>query len=411
MSDRPLHTQDNFYRKAQFNVELDVTGPVEDEDSLHRAMISFLAALQEDTELKVSSFYDITGIRQPEEKEDAAHTETKPTARIEFVVYNKLGVTALSKMRRFFGEAVHEKMRIPRITLQSGDDTFKAENFTIRYLFFPFVYKRDPDSWDKLYDLLGQHDRGYHEMMARQKARGKTARYILVEAACGDRVFRGTPPPDTTDKMKNPGSAINVTVVPYIETLLTRATGPVYVFDFGAGQYARHANHLRALFGDQVRVYAYDKYKANGKDPWRDGGVSNELPAGQRFDLVFSTYVLNVMTDEQEDRELAKAESLGGWQVHVVRDDLRSEIRRWLRDGKHPQVVDWFLNEFATPEEQQEFYDTEGYISKETLTEFVCFGYPTANGFQRQPNLEPKGYHYEADLSSPNSWVTWVASL
>ncbi len=214
MPDRPRHTQDNFYRKGQFHVEFDVSGAlVDDEDALDEAVMSFLWALQEETDLKVSSFYDIIKIEDPETDESLAKHDTFPTAKVEFVAYNKLGVTALGRLHRFFGDHIHEAMRMPAVTLHGGNDTFRANNFRIQYLFLPFTYRREPDSWDKLHDLLGQEDRGYRELMARQPPEEKKAMLyhgaFYVTVSCGDRVYVGAPlKSDTMDTQTQPGKAV-----------------------------------------------------------------------------------------------------------------------------------------------------------------------------------------------------------
>jgi len=104
----------------------------------------------------------------------------------------------------------------------------------------------------------------------------------------------------------------------------------VYILDFGAG----HGRHADALRGLGYKVYAYDPF--NGKqdaDPYT--GVSNKLPPKRdNFDLVFSAYVLNVMTEEDMLEALAEAEDYaeeGGFVLHTVRED--SDMKKKVEPG------------------------------------------------------------------------------
>lgn len=105
----------------------------------------------------------------------------------------------------------------------------------------------------------------------------------------------------------------------------------VHILDFGAGKVGRHANALRDL---GYTVYAYDPF--NGEqdaDPYT--GVSNKLPPkGEEFDLVFSAFVLNVMTKEDMLEALAEAEDYaeeGGFVLHTVRED--SDMKKKVEPG------------------------------------------------------------------------------
>ena len=101
-----------------------------------------------------------------------------------------------------------------------------------------------------------------------------------------------------------------------------------------------------------------------------------------------------------------------------VRDDLAWELetgivhyRLGLSAAEKPRVIRSFER---TPREEAELDDYlagTAPMSEQTITDFVCFGYPTARGFQRQPNLAPKGYHLVPGLSKENDWMTWEASL
>ena len=104
----------------------------------------------------------------------------------------------------------------------------------------------------------------------------------------------------------------------------------IKVLDFGAG-HGRHANALRGL---GYTVYAYDPFNGKGDaDPYTE--ISNKLPPqGEKFDLVFSAYVLNVMGKEDLLATVAEAEHYaeGGLVVHTVRED--SDMKKKVAPGE-----------------------------------------------------------------------------
>ena len=103
----------------------------------------------------------------------------------------------------------------------------------------------------------------------------------------------------------------------------------VKVLDFGAG----HGRHTNALRGLGYTVYAYDPFNGEGNaDPYTE--ISNKLPPkGEKFDLVFSAYVLNVMAKEDLLATVAEAEryAKGGCVIHTVRED--SDMKRKVEPG------------------------------------------------------------------------------
>ena len=90
------------------------------------------------------------------------------------------------------------------------------------------------------------------------------------------------------------------------------------ILDWGAGK-GRHSNYLREL---GYKVWSYDPY--NGEDTL-DGynKVSNNLP-NESYDLVFSSYVLNVIPKSQLNKVIKEIESFGNDSsivIHKVRED------------------------------------------------------------------------------------------
>lgn len=99
-------------------------------------------------------------------------------------------------------------------------------------------------------------------------------------AECGVPAYAGPVPADNTDT----NFPANKHIVSY-----AKASVPAggRILDYGAGRYARNAAGLREA---GFEVYAFDPFKGGG-DGWT--GVTKKLPAGEKFDLVFTAYVLN----------------------------------------------------------------------------------------------------------------------
>lgn len=234
--------------------------------------------------------------------------------------------------------------------------------------------------------------------------------------ACSDgRIYKGPTRPDTTDTQKKVGSAMHAlmgVILPLYEEKKKRArarTPEFYVMDYGAGKHARHANFLRDIEG--FKVFAFDKFKSTGGSGWEAGSIISTLPRHKRFDFVFSAYMLNVVTEDvQNDDILPEMESMGSRVAHIVRDDLKVEFGKWLPDPEHI-TTQWFLNVFASPAEIEEWEETRGYISDETMENFLCYGFETTRGFQRKVDLSHMGYVENRGLSRPRKWKTWTKGI
>ncbi len=96
------------------------------------------------------------------------------------------------------------------------------------------------------------------------------------------------------------------------------------ILDWGSGN-GRHSVFLR---NKNIKTYSYDPYIGSSNvDPYN--AVSNIKPATE-FDLVFTSYVLNVITPKEGEDVLRETERLSNnIIVHIVREDLR-----YLK-GKH----------------------------------------------------------------------------
>lgn len=158
------------------------------------------------------------------------------------------------------------------------------------------------------------------------------------------------------------------------------------MLDFGAGKYARNADWLR---GKGCKVYAYDPFNSNGSEGWEDGKISNKLPKGEKFDLVFSSFVLNVVPKHIEKSILKDIKKLKfKKQYHIVRyTDIHDTVYRALK--KKDKFVYKFFEEHYWKKKWGEIPEE---ISKETMKDFCRYGVQTSRGFQRVTDLEDSGF-------------------
>jgi len=194
-----------------------------------------------------------------------------------------------------------------------------------------------------------------------------------------DRMYTGDP-------LETGGTSIPGNAAPALRDLFAKGyiKKGMTVLDFGAGKFARNANYLR----DQgVKTFAYDPFNGTGTDGWN--GISTQLPS-ETFDVVFTSFVLNVVPDPIENELLKTVSNLGRKQYHITRNqDITNTVKNALA-RKDKLVGSFFLKYFATDEEKQMY--EEGTITPEVLQAFVKHGVQTSKGFQRIPYLEDKGY-------------------
>jgi hypothetical protein len=160
------------------------------------------------------------------------------------------------------------------------------------------------------------------------------------------------------------------------------------VLDYGAGKYGRNSKWLRE---QGLSVYSYDKFNgtssANG---WEE--VSNKLPR-DKFDVVFSSYLLNVVPIDVEKEIIKYCESNSTGNVfHVTRGRSGIVDMIWRNvSGKTRNRVMLSYIENNYPE----YYDkiVDGSITKEDAIELSTLGVQTAeDDFQRVPDLSIYGY-------------------
>jgi len=130
------------------------------------------------------------------------------------------------------------------------------------------------------------------------------------------------------------------------------------VLDYGAG-YGRNAEYLRER---GLTVYAYDPSADESVDGWTS--VSGKKPQ-QKFDVVLSTYVLNVVKKSIQDEILMEVENYGSVIIHIVRNDI-VDVVETLESGAMFQT----------------FLKIWGCEKRDNLS-VAEFGIPTRDGFQR----------------------------
>ena len=152
------------------------------------------------------------------------------------------------------------------------------------------------------------------------------------------------------------------------------------VLDYGAGTYGRNSNYLR---DNNVKTYAYDPFNGAKTDGW--SGVSTML-VHQQFDVVFTSFVLNVVPKYVEEDIIKQTESLGKSVIHIVRNtDIKVMVKAALK--KQDKIVMEFFKNYI--EECNLEIDE---ITDSVIDDFCRYGVQTSKGFQRVCYLEEYGY-------------------
>jgi len=157
------------------------------------------------------------------------------------------------------------------------------------------------------------------------------------------------------------------------------------VLEVGAGRTARNANWLRS---QGLKVYAYDPYWGTDVDGWK--GTSNTLPEDFRFDIAFSTYVLNVVSPATEKNILGKCEELAKKSFHITRnEDIFKTVKESIYKNKY--MKDFFIETF--PMDYKILCDLEeGILDDAVIWNYCRQGVRTGKDtFQRVPFLEETG--------------------
>ena len=148
------------------------------------------------------------------------------------------------------------------------------------------------------------------------------------------------------------------------------------VLDYGAG-HGRNSNFLR---DKGLKVYAYDPFNGTSVDGYV--GVSNELPK-DNFDVAFTSFVLNVLDETDEDAVISKLNNYASRVYHIIRNkDILDMIKNALKKG-NVKVVNSFKN----------FGGDINNYTDEDIAKFASAGTDTIKGFQRIPDLAAKGFN------------------
>jgi len=173
---------------------------------------------------------------------------------------------------------------------------------------------------------------------------------------------------------------------PYVRRLAKTLAPGTTILDYGAGKFARNADHLRQL---GFTVYAYDPFNGNGAEGYAKGSVSTRLPR-RKFDLGLTCYVLNVVPEPVEAEIVAQVARLSREQVHVTRNmDIFDSVKAALLRGDDT-VCGFFKREYLAGRRLGRAF-REGRLTDPQILAFCRFGTQTRRGFQRIP--EPEGLH------------------
>ena len=205
----------------------------------------------------------------------------------------------------------------------------------------------------------------------------------LLEAS---RSYTGEPLEKGGTSIKGQGAA------PAIKSLIKKGffDGKT-VLDYGAGKYGRNADAIRS---SGAKVFAYDPFHGSGDDGY--SSVAGSIP-NEKFDIAFTSYVLNVVPENTEDQILNDIESHSNSIFHITRNlDIFNSVKKALM-RKDPTVSNFFLQQFANEEEKESFEN--GTLTDQVIMEFCKHGVQTSRGFQRIPELENKGYNLKQNTS------------
>lgn len=209
----------------------------------------------------------------------------------------------------------------------------------------------------------------------------EAVKYQLEESR---RTYDGPPLESGGTSIKGKGENVPA---PAVKWLFEKGyiTADMKVLDYGAGKYGRNANYLRE---QGCEVYGFDPYNGSDANGWE--GVSNKKPT-EKFDVGFSSFVLNVVPEYIEDEIITDLRRMVGTAFHVTRNmDIFTTVKNALNRGDST-VVNFFKEEYATDPSILEKYENGG-LTEDDILDFCYFGVKTSRGFQRIPVLEDKGF-------------------
>ena len=170
------------------------------------------------------------------------------------------------------------------------------------------------------------------------------------------------------------------------------------VLDYGAGKYGRNAEYLR---DNNIRCFAADKFNGHDADGWL--GVAKTVPSNLKFDVGFSSYVLNVVPPEVERDIVMEMERKCGDIYHITRgNDITDTV--WYNfsgKSKNKWIMEWVEKNYPHIHEKIQ----DGSVTKVDAKEVASGGVRTAeDSYQRIPDLSKMGYKI---LAKSNGTVVW----
>ena len=147
------------------------------------------------------------------------------------------------------------------------------------------------------------------------------------------------------------------------------------ILDYGAG-FGRNTVYLRSK---GLKVYSYDPFNGKSVDGYTD--VSNVVPT-DKFDVGFTSFVLNVTDKNLEKDIINKVSSLSSKSYHIVRNKDVSDMISGALNRKDKTVTNSFI---------RSGFDINTYTDDD-ITKFSAMGTDTFKGFQRILFLENDGF-------------------
>ena len=142
----------------------------------------------------------------------------------------------------------------------------------------------------------------------------------------------------------------------------------LHILDYGCGRNARNSEWLEEERGNIFRIFRYDPYWGKeDENGWVRGEISNTLPDFPYIDIVFTSFVLNVVTKKVQDSIIADCNKIAGVSYHIVRNDVVKAAHKAMNNND--PITTAFCRD---------------HFNGDNIEDFARFGFATKKGFQRQ---------------------------